>query len=462
VFCVRLLVVLVVLVSISWSPAVAADDTDWPTYHRDAHRSGVDPSAPEFSSVEPAWTSAELDADIYAEPLYVAGRVLIATENNSVYSLDGSTGQPVWHARLAPPATFESLPCGNIRPVIGITSTPVADPRAGVLYAVAVVGSPLHYQLYALNLDDGSIRFERPLDPPGLDARTHGQRGALLLANDTVYATFGNRSYPSCDPWTGRVVAASASDPDAHLSMYTVESSRAGIWAAGGPTLGDAGNLYVATGDGPAISDSFGRSESVIKLSPTLDELDFWAPADWRLLDKSDIDIGSVSPTLLPDLGLIFQAGKNSYGYLIPADDLGGIGGDVYQEQVLPGQCGGVFGSTVYLAPRLYVPCGPALIALNVTRSRADQPGKPGFDLAWQVVQTRIGLATIGAPIVAGGAVWNTDARGRLWGVDAATGDVRFQADLPGIPAHFATPTSGGGRIYATGGHFVAAFSLDP
>jgi outer membrane protein assembly factor BamB len=193
-----------------------------------------------------------------------------------------------------------------------------------------------------------------------------------------------------------------------------------------------------------------------------LDELDFWAPQDWRLLDQSDIDIGSVSPTLLPDLGLLFQAGKNSYGYLIPADHLGGIGGDVYQEQVLPGQCGGVFGATVYLTPFLYVPCGPALVALSVTRSRADQPGKPGFSLAWRVEQTRIGLATIGPPIIAGGAVWNTDALGRLWAMDAITGDVRFQGDLPGIPAHFATPTSGGGRIYATGGHFVAAFSLVP
>jgi len=68
----------------------------------------------------------------------------------------------------------------------------------------------------------------------------------------------------------------------------------------------------------------------------------------------------------------------------------------------------------------------------------------------------------IGSPIVAGGAVWNTDARGRLWALDAASGEVRFQGDLPGIPAHFATPTSGDGRIYATGGHFVAAFTLLP
>jgi outer membrane protein assembly factor BamB len=415
---------------------------------------------PSFTTVEPAWTSAELDGDLYAEPLYVAGRVLLATENNSVYSLDGETGKEVWHATLGTPGSFETVRCGNVRPVIGITGTPAADPADGVLYAVALVDAPLHYVLYAIRLADGAVVFERPLESPGIEARTHGQRGALLLANGRVYVPFGNRSYPSCEPWTGQVIAASITDPTADLLSYTVQTSRAGIWAPGGATLDDEGNLYLATGDGPRDAETFGKSESVIKLSPTLEELDFWAPADWRMLDRSDIDIGSVSPILLPDLGLIFQSGKNSFGYLIPAANMGGIGGDVYQEQVLPGKCSGVFGSVVYVAPLLYVPCGPALAALSVTSSRADQPGKPGFSLAWSAEQTKIGEASIGPPIVAGGAVWNTDARGRLWAFDALTGDVRYQADLPGIPARMTTPTSGGGRIYATGGRFVAAFSL--
>ena len=440
----------------------AAAQGDWPTYHRDAGRSGVDPDAPSFTSAQPGWTSDELDGDLYAEPLYVAGRVLVATENNSVYALDADTGQQQWHAVLPPPATFDELNCGNIRPVVGITSTPVVDPDLGILYAIALVGSPLHYEMYALDLQDGSIRFQRPIDPPGLDARTHGQRGALLLANGRVYATFGNRSYPSCEPWTGRVVSASASDPDAPLAMYSVQTSRAGIWASGGAVADTDGNVYVSTGDGPASGTEFGRSESVIRLSPELDELAFWAPADWQMLDKKDIDIGSMSPTLLPDLGLIFQAGKNSYGYLIPSANMGGIGGDVYQEQVLPGQCGGVFGASVYSSPFLYVPCGPVLVGLTVTTSRPDQPSKPGFSLAWRVEETRIGLPTIGSPIVAGGAVWNTDARARIWAIDALTGEVRFQDDLPGVPAHFASPSSGGGNIYATGGHFVAAYNLIP
>jgi hypothetical protein len=44
--------------------------------------------------------------------------------------------------------------------------------------------------------------------------------------------------------------------------------------------------------------------------------------------------------------------------------------------------------------------------------------------------------------------------------MDAATGAVRYQANLPGAPAHFATPASGVGRAYAAGGHQIAAFNL--
>jgi hypothetical protein len=109
-----------------------------------------------------------------------------------------------------------------------------------LLYAVGLVDAPPHYQLYAVNLDDGSIIFERAVNVPGLDARTQGQRGALALANGQVYVIFGNRSYPSCDPWNGWVVA-SASDPSANLMSYTVPTSRAGIWAPGWPDRGRRG-----------------------------------------------------------------------------------------------------------------------------------------------------------------------------------------------------------------------------
>jgi hypothetical protein len=89
--------------------AVAA----WPTYQHDSQRTGADPNQGPVAAVIPAWTSA-LDGAVYAQPLVVGSAVYAATENNSVYALDTSTGTQLWHQHLATPASLSQLPCGNI------------------------------------------------------------------------------------------------------------------------------------------------------------------------------------------------------------------------------------------------------------------------------------------------------------------------------------------------------------
>src|SRR5579872_5583116 len=112
-------------------PTRAAAD-DWPTFHHSADRAGVGAAGSSFSNVQPNWTTGGLDGAVYAEPLYVGGRVLVATENNTLYSIDAGSGATVWQTHLAEPMAAGSLPCGNIRPNVGITGTPVADPSAGI------------------------------------------------------------------------------------------------------------------------------------------------------------------------------------------------------------------------------------------------------------------------------------------------------------------------------------------
>src|SRR5205807_3631248 len=104
---------------------------------------------------------------VYAEPLYVGARVLAATENNTVYAFDTASGNLVWQVHLADPVPANSLPCGNIRPIVGITGTPVVDPAAGVLYTAAMV-QPARYELYGVDIGSGSVVYQRPLDQPGL------------------------------------------------------------------------------------------------------------------------------------------------------------------------------------------------------------------------------------------------------------------------------------------------------
>src|SRR5271169_5873695 len=62
---------------------------DWTTYHGDNSRTGYVPVS-NFTSVTNAWNSTTLDGAVYAEPLVYGGDVLVATENNSVYSLSAT------------------------------------------------------------------------------------------------------------------------------------------------------------------------------------------------------------------------------------------------------------------------------------------------------------------------------------------------------------------------------------
>jgi outer membrane protein assembly factor BamB len=309
---------------------------------------------------------------------------------------------------------------------------------------------PARYELYALDLGSGVVVFHRPLDQPGLEAQAAGQRGALALEQGRVYVPFGGR-LGDCGNYHGQVVAASASDPSAPLLAYTTPARRAGMWAPGGVGITDDGTLYVATGNGDANSAE-GRTEAVLALSPTVDELDAWQPSDWLSLDRSDTDVGSVPPALMQDLGLIFQTGKNGKGYLLRMGTLGGVGAELTSGSV-PAGCGGVFGGTAYAAQMLYVPCGNHVVALRVSGN------PPGFSLAWRGPD-ETGQPTVGAPIVAAGAVWDVDLSGRVLALDAATGAVRYTGQLPGQPNKFAGLAYGGGQVYVATPAGVAAFQL--
>jgi len=64
------------------TPTSSSED-NWPTYNRDLSRSGFDPGVFPSGPLNRLWTSDRLDGDIYAEPLIVGERVLVATEQDS-------------------------------------------------------------------------------------------------------------------------------------------------------------------------------------------------------------------------------------------------------------------------------------------------------------------------------------------------------------------------------------------
>ncbi|HEX9068144.1 MAG TPA: PQQ-binding-like beta-propeller repeat protein, partial [Ktedonobacterales bacterium] len=158
-------------------PATSGDD--WPMYHRDLARTGYSSTTPDPGALTRAWSVA-LDGNVYAQPLVVAGKVIVATENDSLYALDARTGQVLWHTNVGTPVQGSDLPCGNISP-LGITGTPVYDSATRLIFAVAEVSGPSHV-LIGLDLDTGKVKARRSADPPGADPRPHQQRAALALS----------------------------------------------------------------------------------------------------------------------------------------------------------------------------------------------------------------------------------------------------------------------------------------
>ncbi len=143
----------------------SAAATDWPTFHGDNTRQGDDTSDPGLASPVPAWTSAELDGDVYGQPVISGSRVIVATENNTVYSLTAADGAVEWSTHLGVPRTT-AIECGDINPQ-GITSTPVID--SGNVYVVANIqtgSSTFFFELASLNLSTGAVNWTRNIDPP--------------------------------------------------------------------------------------------------------------------------------------------------------------------------------------------------------------------------------------------------------------------------------------------------------
>ena len=143
--------------------------------------------------------------------------MIVATENDSVYAFDAVTGSSLWGVHLGTPVSGGSLPCGDIDPS-GITGTPVADPRSGVIYIV-MYRSGFRHVLVALDVGSGTVRWERPIDPPGGDFTTEQQRAGLALSRKRVYVSYGGL-FGDCGRYHGWVVGAPASGPNGPLTTY--------------------------------------------------------------------------------------------------------------------------------------------------------------------------------------------------------------------------------------------------
>src|ERR1700689_4435611 len=289
------------------------------------------------------------DGEIYTQPLYVSNLaiaggthnvVFVGTTFNSVYAIDADNGTIYWQQNFGYPIIAQDVQNDwNISwyTGIGIIGTPVIDPATNILYVVnghqPQSGQQSYtYYLNAIDLATGnpvngspkqiSASYSTPdLNTPEVfNAKTQNQRCGLTLANGNIYMCFG--SHQDIMPYTGWMLAYNKSTLN-QVAVYatTTIGSEGGIWMAGqAPVVDSSGNLYVSTGNGSSGTTPNGlyqTGESIIKLSPSLELLDYFTPSNAASLSAGDMDLASAGVMMVPNTNYVLGGGKQGVLYLL-------------------------------------------------------------------------------------------------------------------------------------------------
>jgi hypothetical protein len=327
-----------------------------PMWHVDTDRSGLNAHE---ASLTPTNVSTQtfgklfsymVDGYAYGEPLLMSNVtvggashnvVYVATEHDSVYAFDADnygTGAPLWKTSLL--NAGETPMNAVIKPYQGVTSTPVIDPQTNTIYVVSAQtsSSGSTFRLNALDITTGAQKFGGPVtikatvpatnsdSVNGVETLTTSciQRAALLLANSSVYIGFG-----SCH--SGWLLAYNAStlaqtgvfNASPNLNGEGAYASAGGVWmGGGGPVADSAGNIYIATGNGPWDGKT-AFADSILKFSPTLQLEDYFTPNDYQYLDCADGDLAAGGLMMIPGTTEVIAGGKQGKLYLDNTDSMG-------------------------------------------------------------------------------------------------------------------------------------------
>ena len=501
---------------------VAATTADVVTYHNDDARTGqnlneviLTPSnvnSSSFGKLNFFSTDGKVDGQpLYLSSLNLASGTLdvlyVVTEHDSVYALDANAGTVLWQVSVlgAEETPSDDHGCSQITPEIGITSTPVIDRAAGVIYVVGMSknASGSYFQrLHALDLTSGAERFGGPVDIrasyPGtgdntsggnviFDPKQYAERAGLLLLNGTIYTTWTSH----CDfrPYTGWIIAYNASTlAQSSVLNLTPNGNEGSIWMSGtAPAADSANNIYFLDANGtfdtnltaggfPAQGD-FGNAFLKVSTSSGLAVADYFATFDTVQKSSTDTDLGSGGALVLPDLTdgvgqtwhLAVGAGKDSNLYVVNRDNMGKFNpsaNNIYQELAgaLPG---GVWSMPAYFNNAIYYgPVGSTLRAFSITNARLTTAPTSQTSTVFEYPGTTPSISANGT---SNGIVWAHENTSPAVLHAYTAGDLTQELynssqagarDQFGAGNKFITPTIANGKVYVGTTNGVAVFGL--
>jgi len=395
-------------------PPPGTTGTNVTTYHNDNARSGqnlsetiLTPSNVNSSSFGKLFVIS-VDGKVDAQPLYLTqvsipnqgthNVLYVETEHGSVYGFDADSGKSLWQVSMlaAGETTSDDHGCGQITPEIGVTATPVIDPKAGphgTIYVVAMSkdgSGNYHQRLHALDATTGAEEFGGPENiqasfPGTGDNRSGGnvifapgqyaERAGLLLLNGVVYT--GWTSHCDIRPYTGWIMGFDQSTlAQVNVLNITPNGNEGSVWMSGAGLAADtSGNIFLLDANGtfdtalnangfPNQGD-FGNA--FLKISTAnrgLAVADYFEMFNQGAENGSDEDLGSGGALVLPDLmdssgqtrHLSVGAGKDSNIYVVDRDAMGKFNpskNNIYQ-QTQGALSGSVFSMPAYFNNTVY------------------------------------------------------------------------------------------------------------
>jgi outer membrane protein assembly factor BamB len=317
----------ILVLSLGVSGATASSFQGWLTSGFDLQRTGHNPDEHTINhrsahSLHQVWSDGlggAIDtAPIVVNDVSVNGHatdlVFAGTEHGSFYAIDAASGHVVWHRFLGASKTRCSDLPGR---VFGITSAPVADPAAGVIYVAGGNSS-----VYALAMSTGTVLAGWPVAVAN-PTRLHVW-SALTLNNGMLDAE--TASFCDIRPYHGSIAAIDvAKHRVVHRFFPTGRHGPDGgaIWGWGGASVdASTGDVFVTTGNAFAPSEAARFAERVVRLTPDLRVV----ASDHPHLRGVDVDFGS-TPVLFTPTGCGEQlAIENKSGVFLTyaANDISG------------------------------------------------------------------------------------------------------------------------------------------